>query len=205
MGATIGVLAPVGVPGTAGSDRRMLALLVSLRERSGLNWRVTDSLGFLVPCTYKFTANDSRFEMHCAPASVATCDHMKQPTGAFCVGCFMWRTMWRLVALCFASRPIESRYIWGSVTRSATENGPECATLHGLSLHVSSRRGGEVVGRDPLHTRKGISMVGWSASDRRRVSRGARGAHKAPNKPVAKSLSTPAPKNNESDGGRHKL
>ena len=85
MGATIGVLAPVGVPGTAGSDRRMLALLVSLRERSGLNWRVTDSLGFHVPCTYKFTANDSRFEMHCAPASVATCDHMKQLTGAFCV------------------------------------------------------------------------------------------------------------------------
>jgi len=45
-------------------------------------------------------------------------------------------------------------------------NPTECATLHGLSLHVSSHRGGEVVGRDPLHTRNGISTVGWSASDR---------------------------------------
>jgi len=103
VAATSGVLGPVGVPGTGGSDQRMLALLVSRREASQLNWRVTDSLGLLVPSTHTCEASDSRFEVHCETVAAATCDHMKQPTQNSCVGCFMWRTLWRLVALCFAS------------------------------------------------------------------------------------------------------
>jgi len=130
VAATSGVLGPVGGPGTGGSDQRMLALLASCHKASQLNWLVTDSLGFLVRSTQNCAASDSRFEMHCETAAAATCGHMKQPTRNVYVGCFMWRTMWRLVALCFASRPIESRYIWRSVTRSATENGPEGLCTH---------------------------------------------------------------------------
>jgi len=110
----------------------MLALVASCREASELNWRVTDSLGFLVRSTHNCTASDSRFEMHCETAAAATCGHMKQPTRNVYVGCFMWRTVWRLVALCFASRPIESRYIWRSVTRSATENRPQPSPVRTL-------------------------------------------------------------------------
>ena len=129
VAATSGVLGPVDVPGTGGSAQRMLALLVSRREASQLNWRLTDSLGFLVPSTHNFAASDSRFEMHCETAAAATCGHMKQPTRNVCLGCFMWRTMWRLVALRFVSRPIESRYIWRSVTRSATEARSQLQTV----------------------------------------------------------------------------
>jgi len=84
-----GLLGPIDVPGTGGSNQRMLALLMSRREASQLNWRETDSLGFLVPSTHICAASDSRFEMHYETAAAATCDHMKQPTRTCCVGCFM--------------------------------------------------------------------------------------------------------------------
>jgi len=129
VAATSGVLGPVGVPAKGGSDQRMLALLESRCEASQLNWRVTDSLGLLVPSTHTCEASDSRFEVHCETVAAATCDHMKQPTQNSCVGCFMWRTLWRLVALCFASRPIESRYIWRFVPRSATEAHSQLQTV----------------------------------------------------------------------------
>jgi len=80
VAATSGVLRPVGVPGSGCSDQRMLALLVSRREASQLNWRVTDSLGFLVPSTHNCAPSDSRFEMQYETAAAATFDHMKQPT-----------------------------------------------------------------------------------------------------------------------------
>jgi len=133
VAATCGVLGHVGVPASGGSDQRMLALLVSRREASQLNWRVTDSLGFLVPSTHNCAASDSRFEVHYETAAAATCDHMKQPTPTCCAGSFMWPAIWRLIALCFASRPIESRYIWRYVTRSATGNGPESSSFRGVS------------------------------------------------------------------------
>jgi len=117
----------------------MLALLASCHEASQLNWLVTDSRGCLVRSTQNCAASDSRFKMHCETAAAATCGHMKQPTRNVYVGCFMWRTMWRLIALCFASRPIESRYIWRSVTRSATENGPQGA-WKGASMHLDLPR-----------------------------------------------------------------
>jgi len=76
VAATSGVLGPVGVPGTGGSDQRMLGLLASFREVSQMNWRVTDSLAFLVPSTHDYAASDGRFEMHCETAAAATCGHM---------------------------------------------------------------------------------------------------------------------------------
>ena len=89
VAATSGLLGPIDVPGTGGSNQRMLALLMSRREASQLNWRETDSLGLLVPSTHICAASDSRFEMHYETAAAATCDHMKQPTRTCCVGCFM--------------------------------------------------------------------------------------------------------------------
>jgi len=120
---------------------------LSRREASHVNWRVTDSLRRFVPSAHYCEASDSRFEVHCSTVAAATCDHMKQPTQIFCVGCCMWRTIWRLVALRFALRPIKSRYIWRSVTRSATENGPQASSrrrVHGVHRGVLANRNAQL-------------------------------------------------------------